>query len=289
MKLLTKVAKGVAYGDVSNVAVRNVLTELSKRLYGGITEQEMEDTMELDFNWECPYTGRNLEASVKAKDGSYATDHIYPQNRDWCGLNVKGNLIIVDKKANAAKGKMDIKTFMESDLDFWRDLGIDKATRMARLKKIEDFQKKAGYDPEHIRKVVSPLLKAFYDDVRKEQEKTIDKSLDELEKIGVLAIKPIAVSPAVTTSGSKATTSKKRSTLPELIFTPSDEVKFKDELLKSKKAHFKLTYSTGVVKTSSWNASEFSPDSNLRNNIMSRTFWRERKLEGLLKVEAFVD
>ena len=45
MKLLTKVAKGVAFGDVSNQAVRNILTELSKKLYGGITEQEMYDTI----------------------------------------------------------------------------------------------------------------------------------------------------------------------------------------------------------------------------------------------------
>ena len=57
--LLTKVAKGVAFGDVSNQAVRNILTELSKTIYGGITEQEMEDTMAF-FDWKCPYTGRPL-------------------------------------------------------------------------------------------------------------------------------------------------------------------------------------------------------------------------------------
>ena len=45
MGLLTKVAKGVAYGDVSNISVRNVLTEISKRVGGKFTEQEMYDTM----------------------------------------------------------------------------------------------------------------------------------------------------------------------------------------------------------------------------------------------------
>ena len=45
-KLLTKVASGVAFGDVSNYAVRNILTELSKIMSGKFTEQEMEDTME---------------------------------------------------------------------------------------------------------------------------------------------------------------------------------------------------------------------------------------------------
>ena len=106
--LLTKVAKGVAFGDVSNQAVRNILTELSKKLYGGITEQEMYDTMENEFGWKCPYTGRDLKASVLAKDGTYATDHIYPQNRIDCGLNVKGNLIIVDRKANAEKVRVKV-------------------------------------------------------------------------------------------------------------------------------------------------------------------------------------
>ena len=142
MKLLTKVAKGVAFGDVSNQAVRNILTELSKTLYGGITEQEMNDTMEIEFGWRCPYTGRDLKASVLAKDGTYVADHIYPQNKEGCGLNVKGNLILVDKRANSEKGKLDVKTFLEKDSDYWTELGIDKPTRMARLKKIQDFQKK---------------------------------------------------------------------------------------------------------------------------------------------------
>ena len=81
MSLLTKVAKGVAYGDVSNQAIRNVLTELSKDISGGITEQEMYDTLDF-FGWKCPYTGRDLRVSIENEDGSYATDHIYPQNRE---------------------------------------------------------------------------------------------------------------------------------------------------------------------------------------------------------------
>lgn len=289
MKLLTKVAKGVAFGDVSNQAVRNILTELSKALYGGITEQEMEDTMELEFGWKCPYTGRDLKASVLAKDGTYATDHIYPQNREGCGLNVKGNLIIVDKRANAEKDKKDIKTFMETDSAFWEELGIDKPTRMARLKKIQDFQKKCGYDPDQIRAVVSPLMQAHYDAVRAEQESVIRQSLDALKKTGIVT----SLKTPVTTSSSAAPVVtakiKKTGKTPELIFHPADEYQFKTELLKQKKAHFVLTYSSGKTVTTPWNASSFDAESNLRKNIQSRPFWRNKSKEGLVKVEVFID
>ena len=203
MKLLTKVAKGVAFGDVSNQAVRNILTELSKTLYGGITEQEMNDTMEIEFGWRCPYTGRDLKASVLAKDGTYVADHIYPQNRDGCGLNVKGNLILVDKRANSEKGKMDVKTFLEKDSDYWSELGIDKPTRMARLKKIQDFQKKCGYDPDRIRAVVSSMMQAHYDAIRVVQENAIDKALEELKQVGIV---PCVMVPIATNATSSVAT-----------------------------------------------------------------------------------
>lgn len=286
MKLLTKVAKGVAFGDVSNQAVRNVLTELSKRLYGGITETEMEDTMEF-FNWECPYTGRNLKKSIMDSDGSCATDHIYPQNRDWCGLNVKGNLVIVDRKANSAKGGMDIETFMKTDSDFWSNLGIDLPTRLARLQKIKDFQKNCGYDPEKIKTEISAFLDNYYDYIRDEQEKCIKDALDILDKAGIhTTLKAVT---AIPTTSISPTTKKKHASVPELIFNPSDETVFKNELLKSKKAHFVLTYASGKEVISQWNANNFNDDSNLRTNIQSRIFWRNKNKEGLVKVEVVID
>lgn len=287
MKLLTKVAKGVAFGDVSNQAVRNILTEISKTLYGGITEQEMNDTMELEFGWICPYTGRDLKASVLAKDGTYVTDHIYPQNRDGCGLNVKGNLILVDKRANSEKGKMDVKKFLETDSPYWSELGADKITRMARLKKIQDFQKKCGYNPDQIRTVVSPILKAYYDAVRATQENVINQSLSELKKANVVT--HLTTAAVTTISASSTTTPKKSSKLPELIFYPGDEAQFKADLLRRKKAHFVLTYSSGKTVISPWSAASFDSDSSLRKNIQSRPFWRSKNKEGLVKVEVFVD
>lgn len=287
MKLLTKVAKGVAFGDVSNQAVRNILTELSKALYGGITEQEMNDTMEIEFGWRCPYTGRDLKSSVLAKDGTYVADHIYPQNRDGCGLNVKGNLILVDKRANSEKGKMDVKTFLEKDSDYWTELGIDKATRMARLKKIQNFQKKCGYDPDQIRTVVSSMMQAHYDAIRVVQENMIDKALEELKQVGIV---PCVMVPITTTATSSvATKNSKTKNAPELVFHPADEDQFKAELMKQKKAHFVLTYSSGKTVITPWNASSFDSGSNLRGNIQSRPFWRNKNKEGLVKVEVFID
>ena len=284
MKLLTKVSKGVAFGDVSNQAVRNLLTEISKSLRGVFTEQEMEDTLNA-FDWKCPYTGRDLRKSLEDGDGSYATDHIYPQNREWCGLNVKGNLVIVDKQANLAKRDQDIESFLLTDTKVLTDVDEQGLSRAERLQKIQDFQKACGYDPEKVRKVVSPLLKSRYDNVRAEQEKCIDDALTLLDGVGIHPLsKPVTPVSAATPS----TPAKARKTTP-LFFHPADEKLFKDELLKSRKAHFVLTYDSGAVKQTSWDASDFKGSSNLRGNIQSKTFWRNRNKEGLIKVEAFID
>ena len=75
----------------------------------------------------------------------------------------------------------------------------------------------------------------------------------------------------------------------DLVFHPTDELAFKDALLKSRKAHFVLTYDSGAIKETSWDARSFEETSNLRRNIESKTFWRKRKSEGLIKVDVFVD
>ncbi len=289
-KMLTHASRGVAYGDTSNSSVRNILTELSRSLYGGITEQEMRDTVEIDFGWECPYTGRNLKKSYEDADGTYDTDHIYPQNREWCGLNVKGNLVLVDKEANNAKKGMDIDAFMLTDSEFWTKRGIDKATRIERLRKIKAFQSKCGYDPEKIRAVVSPILNLRYDEVRAEQEKYIKDTLDALNCAGVIStVKKTALTSSAAPSTSTSSSPKAQKPLPELVFIPSNEEDFKMALLKSKKARFILTYASGHVKESVWNAEAFDVTSNLRGNIQSRPFWRNKNKEGLVKVEVVVD
>jgi hypothetical protein len=152
----------------------------------------MEDTLEY-FDWKCPYTGKDLRQSIEKKDGSYATDHIYPQNKEWCGLNVKGNLIIVDKEANTQKHNKDIETFLMNDTVV---LGrLDMKIRQERLQKIKEFQKICGYNPEQIRNKVSPILKARYDEIRAEQEKCINELLSMLNQINICPTTNISIHP----------------------------------------------------------------------------------------------
>lgn len=284
-KLLTKVASGIAFGDVSNFAVRNILTELSKIMFGKFTEQEMEDTMEA-FDWKCPYTGRDLKQSIKEKDGSYAVDHVCPQNREFCGLNVKGNLIIVDKKANTAKHNKDIETFLMKDQRVLN--GVDEKTRLERLNKIKKFQKDCGYDPEKIRLIVSSLLNKIYDEVRAQQESRISEILEALKLSGIDGFQKKAINELISVEAVKRKPSQRKG-CPDLVFYPENEQEFKEKLLQSKKAHFVLTYDYGVVKQVKWDAKSFNETSNLRGNIQSKTFWRHYKTEGLIKVEAYVD
>ena len=107
---------------------------------------------------EFPYTGKDLKSAIENQSGGYATDHIYPQNQEYCGLNVKGNLVIVDKEANSKKGQSDFETFLRNPrFDYL--LGKSMSEREKRINKIKEFQKKCNYDPEEIREKIVLLLK----------------------------------------------------------------------------------------------------------------------------------
>lgn len=283
--LLTKVAKGVAYGDVSNTSIRNILTEISKRISGRFTEQEMYDTLEF-FGWRCPYTGKDLKPLIENDLGGYAADHIYPQNRIWCGLNVKGNLVIVDKAANQRKRDLDVETFLLKDTKVITDLDELGRTRQERLDKIKAFQTLCGYKPDRIRHEIGKLLSKRYDDLRIEQEKCIDESLNSLASIGITSI---ASKSSKSTCSSTTTSSKKSKSTIELVFYPADEKQFKSELISKKRAKFVLTYDSGAIKETYWDAKDFEEASNLRGNIQSRPFWRKKTQEGLIKVEVCID
>ena len=202
IKLLTKVAKGVAFGDVSNTAVRNILTEISKELYGGVTEDQMRETLDF-FKWRCPYTGVDLRPLIEGKVGGYAADHIYPQNKEWCGLNVQGNLIFVTTEANKAKRGIDVETFLLTDTKVLADFDEVGNSRKQRLDKIREFQDKFKYDPEKIRKIVLPLMEERYKLVREEQEECICVVMKALEAAGIKpAEKAVTKSPSTSTARS---------------------------------------------------------------------------------------
>lgn len=168
---LSKAAKGLTHSDVSNAAIRSILAYISIEKYGRFTENDMIETLDF-FEWRCPYTGIDLREKIINKTGGYATDHIIPQNMTYCGLNIKGNLIIVDKTANNIKGKKTAKEFLLDDsLPFWS--GTPRGIRQSRLNRIHEFQSACGYRPEAIRQAICPLLQQIYSDVQDEQRRKI--------------------------------------------------------------------------------------------------------------------
>lgn len=153
--------------DVANISVRNILTMIS--IYKGeITASEMDATNKY-FNYECPYTGRDISAAIANRlagipDSSIAIDHIVPQNKEQCGLNVYGNLVWVDSKANGRKGGKDYKKFLLTDKVIAST--STPAAIQARIDKIEAFQRHCGYDPLAIVKTISPLLNKHYEHIQ---------------------------------------------------------------------------------------------------------------------------
>lgn len=227
-----------------------------------------------------PVYRQGFETADRSQSGGYVTDHIYPQNKEWCGLNVKGNLVLVDKAANASKGNQDIETFLMKDTKVLQDLDAIGRTRKERLEKIQAFQAQCGYDPQRVLDTVKPLMQARYDEIRKEQEQGVREALGALDTVGIHAI---------TSDNGALMKSAPKNCAAELVFHPGDEAQFKKELLRKKKAHFVLTYASGAIKTSAWNVDRFDAHSNLRANIQSRPFWRNRSTEGLVKVEVLID
>lgn len=70
----------------------------------------------------------------------------------------------------------------------------------------------------------------------------------------------------------------------DIIFMPSDERVFKQELLKNKKAKRTWIYKNGKEEVEYWDAQRMTSDSNLRGNICSTNKWRNRDKNGIIKV-----
>ena len=163
-KFKTKAIRGIEYGDVSNSAIRNILTVVSRESFHKITEQELLDTYNY-FDGRCPYTNKKLIECTEV-----AIDHIVPINKDECGLNVYGNVVIVEKIANSKKNKMNIDDFMLKH----PYINVDLKTRKTRLKKIKEFQKSCGYKPDEIKLKIHPILEEYYSSTTNIQKERID-------------------------------------------------------------------------------------------------------------------
>lgn len=98
-----KSIKGHSESDVANSSIRKILSQLSKK-FPAVDEDYFKNCLEF-FDYKCPYTDEKL--SIKNNE----LDHIIPQNRKYCGLNVKGNIIICSPDANRKKVHLQPRIF----------------------------------------------------------------------------------------------------------------------------------------------------------------------------------
>ena len=183
-KGLSKAAKGKSTSDVANDAIRFVLSTISVYL-GEVSADNMEEAARF-FDYKCPYTGRDLMQEIMDKRaGKHAPnivlDHIVP-TADQYGLNVKGNLIWVDKEANSRKGDDSFEDFIRNDKEIAK--GASPEEREARISKIKAFQQEIGcdYDPVAVAAAISPMMKDLYRSTQKYLVEWAGKIIRELEK-----------------------------------------------------------------------------------------------------------
>jgi len=74
----------------------------------------------------------------------------------------------------------------------------------------------------------------------------------------------------------------------QIKYIPDSEDKFKQQLLKFKKAYIKIYYTNGTTEIKEWNASRFSKSSKLDGNLRSG-YLRGWKKRGIYKAELSVD
>ncbi|MDE5898344.1 MAG: hypothetical protein K2H09_03650, partial [Treponemataceae bacterium] len=122
-------------GDAANIFVRCILSDVSDML-GGFHEDDLNETV-VFFNYKCPYTGESIAEIFENKQ--WVLDHLIPHNREACGLNLYGNIIVTTRKVNSAKAAKSFEDFIRS---YTEGTSIEKE---ARIEKLKDFQRQSGY------------------------------------------------------------------------------------------------------------------------------------------------
>ena len=118
---------GYEYGDAQNIAVRCFLNQFSKQ-FKYFDNYYRQKTIEY-FDNKCPYTG------IELTYGNSERDHVIPFNKEFCGLHVYGNILIVSKEANSQKGSKSLEEYLYGDQE--------------KLEKIKQFIKESGYNEIH--------------------------------------------------------------------------------------------------------------------------------------------
>lgn len=175
-----KSIKGHSESDVANSSIRKILSQLSKK-FPAVDEDYFKNCLEF-FDYKCPYTNEKL--SIENNE----LDHIIPQNRKYCGLNVKGNIIICTPDANREKGSLTASDFLlgktKKSEQFWKKKGSTLKERKVRLEKLKEFQNEYNYGYDEIRDELYHLLDLEYKKIQDELKQKADEKANEYyEKI----------------------------------------------------------------------------------------------------------
>ena len=179
----TKAGKGITFSDVANSGVRNILSEISKRYFKTVDDSYF-DKMRSFFNNKCPYTGKDLFDLEKQE--KLTTDHIVSQNREGCGLNVLGNLVLCDKEANSKKKKYSLEEFLLDDKTGFFN-GVSFEVRQKRYERIKEFQNIYNYDGSEVKTLISDKLESIYQKIKNQQERYIDEIASLLKQANAIS------------------------------------------------------------------------------------------------------
>lgn len=85
-------------------------------------------------------------------------------------------------------------------------------------------------------------------------------------------------------SPKKIKTAKQTTETTKLTLIPADKEEFKKKLLISKSATKTILYGDGRKEVKTWNASNFTGNSDLKSNISSQDEWRNRKERNITEI-----
>lgn len=181
-------SKKIHTADVANAAVRNILCEISTKMFDSVTPKYLEEAAAY-FGYECPYTGKSIKDEILGENGKSISDlqmdHIIPENKIYLGLNVIGNTVYVCKEANNLKSKYD-KEYDNKQYSYERVIDAlcdDPIIRAQRKDKIRKFQEEYGYDKllNACESIKEDVL-TFYKETQKRQREFISNTIKKLNK-----------------------------------------------------------------------------------------------------------
>ena len=138
---MAKVVRRTNPVDVADLYIRFILSDISE-IIGECDEIQLAETIRY-FENKCAYTGVPLAKG-------FVLDLLIPTNREFCGLNLYGNIVPACKDFTNAKGSKNYKDFILNDIKVLANKKLKE--RKEILERIEIFRVKSNYD-ERIKKI----------------------------------------------------------------------------------------------------------------------------------------